>query len=326
MNRMEALGVLLWAMVIQPPQLPPALVGREYSGGPLLAAAPVCAPHGAVWRVAQGRLPPGLTLSPSGFLTGSATQPGAWRFQVRVDGGCGVIDKEYVLEAVPAPVLDVRPAEVRLSTVLGLATPQKFALRVAGNQPGLAYTVQTDGLPWLAVRQRAGALPAAGAALSADLVEVSVDARRLLPGETRALVRISCWRGVSEAQVPIIVNVTTPRPEATAAPIGRRLQPVAIPPLPLVWMALQGRPRMAHVPPPLTAAEQRIVERMVAAHTPNRRPAYRMRRFAAARPQMAPKPVAPAPPKPAPPKTAPPKPEPKPSPVGAKVEKKTSGH
>lgn len=321
MNRMEALGVLLWAMVIQPPQLPPALIGREYSGGPLFAPTPTCAPHGTVWSVAGGQLPPGLTLSPSGSLAGSATQPGAWRFLVRVDAGCGAIDKEYVLEAIPAPVLDVRPAELRLSTVLGRAAPQPFALRVAGNQPGLAYSVRTDGSPWLAVRQRAGALPAAGASLTADLVEVSVDAARLLPGESRALLRISCWRGVNEVQVPVVVNVTTPRPEAVVSPIGSRLQPVAIPPLPLVSMAVVGRPQLVPAPPALTPVERRIVERMVAARTLKSRPVSRMRRFAATRPQIARKPVTPPPAQP-----VPPKPEPKPSPVGTKVEKKTSGH
>lgn len=323
---MEAFGVLLWAMVIQPPQLPPALIGREYSGGPLTASTSICAPHGAVWQVAGGQLPPGLTLSPAGFLTGAATQPGAWRFLVRVDAGCGAIDKEYVLEAIPAPVLDVRPAELRLSTLLGRASPQTFRLRVAGNHSGLAYSVQTDGSPWLAVRQRSGALPAAGAALSADLVEVSVDAARLLPGETRAFLRISCWRGVSEVRVPVVVTVTTSRPEPLPAPIGRALRPAPVPPLPLVAMPLSGRPQLALLPPPLTPAQLRIVERMAASRTPRSRPVYRMRRFAATRPQIAPKPPVPAPPKPAPIKPEPPKPEPKPSPVGAKVEKKSSGH
>lgn len=323
---MQALGVLLWAMVIQPPQLPPALVGREYSGGPLLASTSICAPHGAVWQVAGGQLPPGLTLSPAGFLTGAATQPGTWRFLVRMNAGCGPIDKEYVLEAIPAPVLDVRPAELRLSTLLGRASPQTFRLRVTGNQPGLSYSVQTDGSPWLSVRQRAGTLPAAGAALSADLVEVSVDTTRLLPGETRALVRISCWRGVSDVRIPVVVNVTTPRPEPLALPIGRALRPAPVPPLPLVAMALPERPQLAPVPPPLTLGQMRIVERMTASRTPRSRPMYRMRRFAATRPQIAPKQPPPALPKPAPVKPEPPKPEPKPSPVGAKVEKKPSGH
>jgi hypothetical protein len=55
--------------------LPPAKAARAYSA--LLQAT-----RAATWRVTAGMLPMGLTLSPSGLITGTPSSSGQWSVEV----------------------------------------------------------------------------------------------------------------------------------------------------------------------------------------------------------------------------------------------------
>ncbi|MEO8595981.1 MAG: IPT/TIG domain-containing protein, partial [Candidatus Solibacter sp.] len=65
--------------------LTPGVVGTAYSQ--TLAANGGSGPY--TWSVASGSLPPGLTLSASGVISGTPTTPGAYMFTVRVTGSDG---------------------------------------------------------------------------------------------------------------------------------------------------------------------------------------------------------------------------------------------
>jgi hypothetical protein len=338
--------VALWLlMAIEPRQLEPALVGREYSGPPLTVLASVCAPHGAVWRLERGSLPPGLALRANGAIQGVPEQPGEWRFVVRAELGCGAERRAYTLDVVPLLVLEARPAALEFAVRLGEPVHRQW-LRVTGNQPGLAYTLETRGPPWLTARQRAGVLPPAGAALMADVVEVTLDGARILPGKHRGELVLSTWRGVAPLRVPVEIDARAPAPVPVALPIAQRLTPLPVPPLPLFALPLTPPQRLTPTPspPPAPPAATTLspLPAPASARAPTQplnqpirsRPPARYRRFAASRPPAGLKRAAPptpaAPPAQAAPPPAPaakPAPPAKPSPVGEKVPPKpNAGH
>ncbi len=83
---------VLPALSIQQQSLQPTIVGRPYSfqltaeGG-----------GGQFWSIASGTLPPGITLSESGLLSGTPTQVGDFQFVVKVTDGSIRVDTETLV-------------------------------------------------------------------------------------------------------------------------------------------------------------------------------------------------------------------------------------
>lgn len=71
-------------------QLPMGVVGVDYSQS--LEASGVLGP--AAWTLVGGELPPGLTLSPGGVVSGVPREAGEWRFTVRLAERSGKTDRK----------------------------------------------------------------------------------------------------------------------------------------------------------------------------------------------------------------------------------------
>ncbi|MER3410161.1 MAG: hypothetical protein C4305_01255 [Thermoleophilia bacterium] len=116
---------VLPALSIQQQSLQPTIVGRPYTfqltaeGG-----------GGQFWSIASGTLPPGITLSQSGLLSGVPTQVGDFQFVVKVTDGSIRADTETlvlrVVEELRATAGPVPPAEV------GIALSQPLKLVATG--------------------------------------------------------------------------------------------------------------------------------------------------------------------------------------------------
>lgn len=129
------------ALSIQQQSLAPTIVGRPYSfqltaeGG-----------GGQFWSLASGTLPPGITLSASGLLSGVPTQTGDFQFVVKVTDGSIRVDTETlvlrVVEELKAP-----PATAPLAEV-GLALRQPLKLTATGGTPPYTWALaQGTALP-----------------------------------------------------------------------------------------------------------------------------------------------------------------------------------
>ncbi|MCC6591521.1 MAG: hypothetical protein IT168_32845 [Bryobacterales bacterium] len=326
---MESLGFWLLAFIIQPADLPPAIAGKEYSGGPLTATENTCGQQNVIWSVPKGQLPPGLNLSPAGFVSGLVNLPGEWRFTVRAQSGCTTFDQPYTLHVLPSPLFDIRPGSISLEAPLGPYGESRFDIRVGSNQAGLPYTIETSGQSWFRARARENMIPAAGRALTADLIEVMVDTSRLPPGRHKGWIKLSAWRAMAPVVIPIEARVVAPAPVPSVVPITSHLEPVPIPVVREPIMTRVAPPPIVYIPPAVDQTH-RAVSPPPGSQSKPPHSAFRMRRFAAARPKLTPKPPEPKPaePKKAPDKKVPDKPAPekasvhpptptvKPSPVG----------
>lgn len=143
-------------------------------GGPPLSVSSSSAPGGEVdlsysatltaaggangshsWSVTSGQLPPGLTLSPDGKLSGAPTTPGTYAFTVSVNDGVSSASKTLTIAVIPGMTFSASPvvplAEVRtsysatVSSILGTsggAPPYKYA-PVSGFPFGIGFDSAT---------------------------------------------------------------------------------------------------------------------------------------------------------------------------------------
>ena len=131
--------------VLQPLQIqqrestlkPVAQVNKPYS----LQLTAVGASGTLIWSVASGSLPAGLSLNPStGLLSGTPTQAGDARFQIKVTDGSRTDVQTYTLPVVQPLALakpDAPAAEVG----------EPFSLQLAATGGRQPYTWSAEGLP-----------------------------------------------------------------------------------------------------------------------------------------------------------------------------------
>jgi hypothetical protein len=125
--------------VVSHTPLPEASVSREYHQE--LAAAGGAAPY--QWRVAQGQLPPGISLNASGHLSGTPTVNGDFVFAVQITDSLGAMS----LQTLSLPVIiPLTISSVPLSTAT-IGQFYSYNLSAAGGSPPYAWIVQGDGLP-----------------------------------------------------------------------------------------------------------------------------------------------------------------------------------
>jgi hypothetical protein len=131
-----------------------------------LAAAGGTTPY--VWSLANGSLPPGITLSPAGVLSGSPTASGTYPFTVRVRDAAG--DAATVTLSL---VVNPRPAINESSLPAGRAgAPYSASLTVTGGTGPFQWTVPNGGLPPGIAMSASGAL--SGTPTSAGSFPVTV--------------------------------------------------------------------------------------------------------------------------------------------------------
>lgn len=142
------------AMSISPATLPDATLGGSYSLQ--LSAQGGVAPYG--YGVVQGPMPPGLSLSPQGLISGTTLQAGLFSFAVRaVSATNEQVFRTYALR-VGAASLDLSPSSMPQGTagiryvqpVAPIGGVAPYTVTLSGRLPtGLAFDPATgiDGIP-----------------------------------------------------------------------------------------------------------------------------------------------------------------------------------
>ena len=141
---------------LAPQQLPQAMVGTPYAGvdfNSLLTVKGDAAysGYGVSWRIIEGTLPAGLTLSTSGKLTGTPTTPGAATIRVQATYKTKTGEQAYEIVSVG---IDVSLAQASLPQAK-VGKPYAYALAsllsVKGDKTyagsGVTWTVVSNTLP-----------------------------------------------------------------------------------------------------------------------------------------------------------------------------------
>lgn len=106
-------------LAIQTASLPPATVGQAYYQQ--LQAAGGVAPRR--WRIARGKLPPGISLHISGALSGVPAAPGDYRFTVRLTDSARpphTASRDFLITTPPAlSIAWTQPPRVENGSILG---------------------------------------------------------------------------------------------------------------------------------------------------------------------------------------------------------------
>jgi uncharacterized protein YjdB len=108
-------GTVKYAPVITTESLPDGTVGKSYSDTSLAATGdtPI------TWRVSNGSLPAGLSLSEDGKITGTPTTEGTSTFTITATNTTGSDSKEFSLTIKPVPVTGVKLDKTELSLYTG---------------------------------------------------------------------------------------------------------------------------------------------------------------------------------------------------------------
>jgi uncharacterized repeat protein (TIGR01451 family) len=148
-NGVQVPGDLAFRLVFETPdgtapsiggQPPAGVVGAPYSYAFAVGGTP--APNVSV---VGGALPPGLTLSNAGVLSGTPTAAGSYAFDLRASNASGLVVGQFQMEVTPA-------AKPKADVALSLTAPAKaarnstftYTATVRNNGPSTAQSVTTD--------------------------------------------------------------------------------------------------------------------------------------------------------------------------------------
>jgi hypothetical protein len=129
----------------------PATIGQAYSDtfsakGVVTLNPPTGSDAQATWSLLSGSLPPGLTLSAQGLLTGTPTSEGSYGFAVKAQNGNAVDTKDYTLTVrqpliVKSPFGPARPP----SSEVGVRLAKTFT--ATGGSGTYTWAVASGSLP-----------------------------------------------------------------------------------------------------------------------------------------------------------------------------------
>jgi RHS repeat-associated protein len=139
-SKAYTLSVVCPAITIAPATLPPATTGTAYNQT-LTATGGQPNP---TFELATGALPTGLTLSPTGVLSGTPTASGTFTFSVRATDATGCQGTRAYTFAVNCPTLSLTPATLT-NPVIG--SPYSQSLIVTGGTAPYAFAVSSGALP-----------------------------------------------------------------------------------------------------------------------------------------------------------------------------------
>lgn len=143
---LSMVGALAQSLSISPPFLPSATVGVPYSR--TLTASGGTPPYS--WNV-DGTLPPGLSLSPNGVLSGTPTQAGIFSFYVFVSDSSDISAVAVAAFAVQPYTLQVFDPPILISPPMlpnGLVgVSYSRSISASGGTGAFRYTVSSGTLP-----------------------------------------------------------------------------------------------------------------------------------------------------------------------------------
>ncbi|KSV75928.1 hypothetical protein N185_15900 [Sinorhizobium sp. GW3] len=130
-------------LTVTPASLPTPAVGASYNQA--LNTLGGVAPY--TYSLGSGTLPPGLTLSTSGVISGTPTGSGPYNFAVHVVDSTSptpiAADKSYTFTIGP-PTIDVTPDNPPAG---GVGTPYSVQFSASGGTPGYTYSRDSGTLP-----------------------------------------------------------------------------------------------------------------------------------------------------------------------------------
>ena len=148
----QTLTIAVTALTVTGPTLPAGAVGAPYSQ--TLAATGGAAPYS--WSLALGALPPGLSLSSAGAITGTPTAAGTAAFMVTVtDANSAAASGTFTLTINPPPLI-ISTAPLLPSGLAGTAYSQ--TLTAAGGVPPYSWQVTSGALPPLLTLSSTGTI------------------------------------------------------------------------------------------------------------------------------------------------------------------------
>ncbi len=209
-------GIDNWSVSINPADLSVA------SACPLPSAAPgesyvqtLVASGGLPayrWALTAGALPPGLTLTTLGVLSGSPTTAGLYLFTLQVTDSRGSVALKECSLRVLGPIT-VSPASINLTGFSGGPATAPVNISVTGDQAGLPFNVLVPAsgvVNWLRINTAGGRAP--------SIFQAIGDPSLLGPGIHRAQVSIvSEQASPRSSAVSITFMVGEPEPPKLAA-------------------------------------------------------------------------------------------------------------
>jgi uncharacterized protein (TIGR03437 family) len=225
--------------------IPPATVGVPYSvdlsavlfGGELSTIEQYFNQAGVNFSIsfsAGAGLPPGLTLSSAGVISGTPSAPGMYPVTISIAVMLSYMGTTYINESVPIPLslevdgfkgssLSVDPSGITFSFTLGTKGSQTQLIGITNHtaQPQ-NFSASTTGGPWLSVSPSSGS-----AALGSTPLTVTVDSSQLAAAGTYSgSVSITLGSGKSFV-VSVVVTVSGGQQSIELSQTGFRFQAVA---------------------------------------------------------------------------------------------------
>ena len=191
------------------------------------------------YSLTGGNLPPGLTFSSSGLLSGTPTQAGAYSFTLTFgftinfnDGSApysisGPVDLSLNVDANSGPAVAVNPGALNFSLAQGSTSVPAQSLVISNtrntNQTFTASAAVTTGGNWLSVSPNSGSV----GAFSSSSVSVNVNPSGLGAGTYAGSVSISIAPASLQYNVAVIVTVGEGQAQLQLSQSGLRFQTVA---------------------------------------------------------------------------------------------------
>jgi uncharacterized protein (TIGR03437 family) len=182
-----------------------------------------------------GGLPPGVTLSPSGLLSGTFTQSGLFSFNIDLTETLKFQGMEIFSETVPIPfefnvtdysgqLLTVAPGSLGFNLMQsGTASTQSLTVTNHGSQsaPFSASVSTGSGGNWLKIAPSAGSAPAFGSAA----IAVTADPSQLQAGTYSGSVTVAT-AGSPSSTISVVAVVSGTQPTLELSQSGLRFQAV----------------------------------------------------------------------------------------------------
>ena len=168
-------------LVISPAALPAAVIGVSYSA--TLTAVGGQQPF--TWALASGTLPPGLSISAAGVISGAPTTLGTTNFKVQVTDS-----------QTPTAAVDLASKSITVNPALSITTtslttgsvnvPYSASLAASGGVPPYAWTITSGSLPTGLTLSTSGLISGAPTAQQTATFTVQVSDSQTPPSTTTA--------------------------------------------------------------------------------------------------------------------------------------------
>jgi hypothetical protein len=192
-------------VALSPESVPPGAVGSAYA----VSLVPSGGTPPYTVELDPGRdLPPGLTLAPSGVLSGTPTHAGNYFMAIAaIDSAGATVYKPYRITvdnaAGEAPALGLAPRPIQIHWEQGSPAPAPIPVAVTTTSGALPFTLAVSGLAGASLSSTSGITPAS--------VNLDVDVSSLAPGTHVGVLGGSAPESANLVDsVPVVVTVTPP--------------------------------------------------------------------------------------------------------------------